>query len=177
MRKFFLVVLLTTLTFGATAPLRSKDGPSVKTSKDHALQIVSPKIETTRVAVLTQPLSRGQEIKPEHIILKDMPISAKTANCFSTRQDLEGGRVNQRLDKGAILKRHNVHTQFDVPKGAIVTLVYQSKNLTIQARGASLQHKATVGQRVRVLPPYKKKGKYPLAGTLTSPTSVLIDAS
>ena len=135
------------------------------------------KVNTVRVVVLKESLNRGQNIKPEHITFKEMPVSAKTANCFSNAQDLSGGRVNQRLSKGAILKHHNVHTKFDVPKGAIVTLVYQCKNLVIQARGASLLHKATVGERVRVLPPYKKKGKYPLVGTLTSPTSVLIDAS
>ena len=176
MREFFFVIVIM-ITFGATSSLRSNDEASVQTPEGQALKIASPKIETTRVAVLTQPLNRGQEIKPEHIILRNMPTSAKTSNCFSTLQDLAGGHVNQRLDKGSILKRHNVNTKFDIPKGTIVTLFYQSKNLTIQARGASLLHKATVGQRVRVLPPYKKKGKYPLVGTLTSPTSVLIDAS
>ena len=154
------------------------DHPASPLNKNFAsTQSPSSNIETIQIAVLKTPLRKGQEIKSENINWQNMSQSTKTADGFSENNTLEGAHANQHLKKGAILTRHNVHTRFDVPKGAIVTLIYQSKGLEIRARGASLLHKATVGQRVRVLPPYKKKGKYPLVGKLITPTSVRIDAS
>lgn len=105
--------------------------------------------ETRRIPVLTQRLSHGEEITPQHIALKDFTVSRLRQDVVMDEKELIGKTPRRTISVSRPIRAEEVQAPDVLKKGSMVRMIYETPYMEISASGEALEN-GTLGQSVRI---------------------------
>ena len=125
--------------------------------------------QTHMVPVLASPLARGDVIREEILVDREMKLPPYGVNYFISRDDLIGKAAKRPLRAGAPLRATDVSEPKLIKKGELVMVVFEAPGLNLAIRGKALEDGVLL-QAVRVM--NTQTGRT-FEGTVTAPGYVL----
>jgi|GEM_PF-6186613 len=127
--------------------------------KDEAvrpLSISGLAYEVAEVAVLKNPVERNQIITNSDINIVRLPIRQVSARFAITQEDIAGRKAKKNLRVGRPIKKTDIALPRWVKRGDLVTVLFETGNLTITARGIAMEN-GVKGRSIRVKNPHSKR--------------------
>lgn len=112
--------------------------------------------EVAEVAVLKNPVERNQIITNSDIDIVRLPINQVSAKFAITQEDIAGKKAKKNLRIGRPIRKSDIALPRLVSRGDLVTILYQTGNLTISARGIAMEN-GVKGGSIRVKNPHSKR--------------------
>ena len=141
---------------------------SGKNERANPMSISGLAYEVAEVAVLRNPIERNDTIGKSDINIIRLPVR-QVSNKFATSvEDLEGRKAKKNLSSGRPIRKSDIALPRLVNRGDLVTVLYQSGNLTITARGVAMEN-GVMGRSIRIKNPHSKRM---LEAVVTGPSVV-----
>ena len=111
---------------------------------------VSFRVQTKRkVFVLKQNVKKGETIRSGDVIAKDTFMTENSGAYPLRVEDVLGKAAKRDMAAGTALTSHALEDIFTVKRGEAVNIVADNRNLSVQAKGVSLE-KGKMGDLIRV---------------------------
>jgi flagella basal body P-ring formation protein FlgA len=134
------------------------------------LEVAGRLVDTTRVPVPRANLAPGQVIRASDMEWIDMPTQRVGSNVILASEQIVGQAPRRALRAGSPVIMSDVERPQMVAKGAMVTMVVTTPNLTLTAIGKALEAGA-LGDTVRLVNPSSNKT---IQGLVTAPNEVRV---
>jgi flagella basal body P-ring formation protein FlgA len=99
---------------------------------------------------LVAGLPAGTVLRPEHIVMRPLPIQQADAQGVASLEQLVGMALNRQSRDGMLLRASDVSTPLAVAKNDLVTIYYRQGPLTLTVKGQAVTGAAT-GAPLQVL--------------------------
>lgn len=113
-------------------------------------------VETIPVATLTRALSRGETVGRDDVQIERLPRRQVGARRAADPSELIGMAARRALRPGVAVSTADFVRPNVVNRGDLVTIVFETRNLTITGRGQA-QEAGTIGDLVTVINPQSKR--------------------
>ena len=105
---------------------------------------------TGTIEELLAGLPAGTVLRPEHIVMRPLPIQQADAQGVASLEQLVGMALNRQSRDGMLLRASDVSTPLAVAKNDLVTIYYRQGPLTLTVKGQAVTGAAT-GAPLQVL--------------------------
>ncbi|WP_085580763.1 flagellar basal body P-ring formation chaperone FlgA [Thalassospira mesophila] len=103
-----------------------------------------------QVPVLVDPVRRGDIVRPDQVELQEVRSDRLQANVLRNPSDVIGKEVRRNVGPGEPLLNRDFTAPILVKRGAIVNIRLETPNMSLTARGKSLEN-GSVGDVIRVV--------------------------
>lgn len=107
---------------------------------------------TTTVAVLKEPIQKGETIVADNVTTRNIPSSQAFASTIGSVNELIGQQAIRPLAASAPINRLHVRVAPSVMRNQAVTLVFKRGGIELTGRGQALED-GKLGQSIRVINP------------------------
>jgi len=91
-----------------------------------------------RIAVLTNAVVRGTNIKPSDVVLREQDVSSLSSGYFFDEQQVVGKLAKRSLSAGMVISPNELTAPRWVARGQVVTLFVDSGGLQVRAQGEAM---------------------------------------
>lgn len=123
------------------------------------------------IPVVTRQVTHGEVIGERDVSWIKLPTDRVSRNVITSAHDLIGMSPRRTVRVGRPVRTGDIEPPVVVEKGSLVSVTYNSRNMTLTTRGKAL-HSGAMGEAINIL---NMSSRRTIQGVVTAPNEVQID--